>query len=318
MTFLSTGQDQASFGESYKDFKTDDGHSKSVFVSESPIMKMTNEKIDLLSGSSSPVLILGSEGSGRSQTAYEIFHRKKSLHSKNFIKLICYGVNSTNIEEDLFNEENTSLLQIGPENTLYIKGVEVWPSDLQRKFLSYISHDKNRKKLPRLICSAEDSLSQKVKEGQFSQELFKVLSQNLLVLPSLSERLEEIPLLIDVFNKQNGFNGHFTEEAIRLLKSYHWEKNIKELKDLCFHIFILYSDKDFITEEDLSVFKNKKVFGCSFEYDPHLSLEDIINQYIQMSLDHFQSKKESAKALGISVKTIYNKIKSGSIIFASK
>ena len=81
---------------------------------------------------------------------------------------------------------------------------------------------------------------------------------------------------------------------------------------------ILHSEKEFITDKDLLEILNNssKSLKKMIKYDPSLSLESVINNYIQMSLDHFQSKKKSAKSLGISVKTIYNKIRNGCVIYS--
>ena len=102
---------------------------------------------------------------------------------------------------------------------------------------------------------------------------------------------------------------------MQVLENYSWKGNIKELKNICFQIAILHSDKEIITESEVE--KLIQVEAPSLlnilHYDPQLSLEKLVNYYIQLSLDHFHCKKESAKALGISVKTIYNKIQKGSV-----
>ena len=319
MIFLQTGQNQVGFDEQYGSVQSEGLKFKPVFITESSVMKIIHEKIKSLALSPSPVLILGANGTGRSASAYEIFKQDENKNSKYFIRFNSYGLPSDVIEARLFgNREEPGLLNCGRDKTLFIKGLEFWSPFLQTRLLSFISDYQNRSTLPRLICSAEEKLSERVTDGCFSRELFEALSQNLLILPLLSERPEDIPLFVSLFNRRNSFTGLITEEALNLLMSYPWSGNITELKNICLQISILYGDRDFVYGEDITPILKESRYskGKEIAYDPNLSLEDVINLYIQKSLEHFQSKQESAKALGISVKTIYNKIKTGCVVFS--
>ena len=317
MIFLQAGNNQVGFEENLKKNLVNK-NSQFVFISESPIMKRIYEKIKTLACLSSPVLILGARGTGRTTAAYELFKRGKSCSLKQFIKFSCYGLETNKIEKKLFGNNNKEgLLRSGRDRTLFIKGVECFNLSLQKKLLSFLINHREKEIIPRLIFSSSERLSEKVKEAVFSQDLFEVLSQNLLILPSLSERPEDIPLLVSSFNNRNGFKGYMTEEALEILKPVFYKENIKGLKEACLQISILYPDKKFITGEDVSIIgKRDDTMRTIIKYNPNLSLEDIVNRYIQMSLDYFQSKQKSAKALGISVKTIYNKIKVGSVVLS--
>lgn len=317
MIILQAGRNQVGFEENYKKNIADANSSEFVFISESPVMKVVYKKIKGLAFLSSPVLILGASGTGRTTAALEIFNKVRENGSQEFIKFVCYGLDQKTIEKKLFGEDGqeNGLLMSGAENTLFIKGIECFDPLLQKKCLYYLLDHQKMETLPRLIFSSSEELSQKVKEAQFSQSLFEILSQNLLILPLLSERSEDIPFLVSLFNRQNGVKGHITEEVLQALKLHSWEGNITELKNLCLQISILYPDKEFITKKDLPIF-NKGTTGKTLKYNPNLKLEDLVNHYIQMSLDYFQSKPKSAKALGISVKTIYNKIKTGCVVFS--
>ena len=319
MNFLQVGQNQVGFEEPYGDLQIETSNTYSVFISESPVMKVVHKKIKSLSLVTSPVLILGAGGTGRSSVAYEIFNENKDNPSKYFVKIVCRGLDFSEIEDKLFGiSKDKDLLSCGKDHTLFIKDLEFLPLFLQIKLLSYLLDYRNKEKLPRLICSAGEKLSEMVKTGKFSRELFEIISQNLLILPSLSERPEDIPFFISLFNKQNAFTSCFTEGALQALRLHSWEGNITELKNICRQISVLCADKEFVSEEDLSVIikNNQPTDKIIVKYNPNLSLEVLVNRYIQMSLEHFQSKKKSAKALGISVKTIYNKIKTGCVAYS--
>ena len=313
MIFLQAGYNQMGFEAHYTNHLAKTKDTKFVFVSESPVMKRIYEKIMSFSLSSSPVLILGAGGTGREATAREIFNNDS--YSKNFIKFVCYGLNHSGIEKKLFGENNKQgLLHCGMDNTLFIKGLESWTTWLQNRFLFYLLNDKNGKTKPRLICSSSEELYRKVKEGHFSQDLFEILSQNFVILPSLSERAEDIPFLISLFNQQNAFKACITQRALQSLKSHSWMGNITELKNVCLQMSVLYTDKGFIDKEDLPIIgMEDSSIEKTVRYNPNLSLQNLIDYYIQISLNHFKSKKKCAKALGISVKTIYNRINAGKI-----
>ena len=315
---LQSGENQICF-EEYNTDTSQETKAGEDFIAESPQMKSIYRKIQDLAYESSSVLILGARGTGCNKTAHRIFYENKHNHSNKFVKLSCYGLAHTLIDKKLFGVENNSkgLLSIGSENTLFIKGLELWTAFLQDKLLSYLQLNKKSTCMPRLICCGTDMLSNKVQEGSFSQDLFNFLSESLLILPLLKERTEDIPLFVSLFNEKNGFKGRLSHEAVQKLQSYSWDGNVAELKSVCLQISILYAKQDIINKEDLSIIVKDNFFETvNMRYNPKVSLEDIINRYIELSINHFQSKTESAKALGISAKTIYNKIKSGDVAAA--
>ena len=312
---LQSGEKQVFF-ENQNINLQDELQTKELFIAESSVMKNIYQKIQYLAYKNSSVLILGARGTGCKTTAKHIFLENKYNKSNQFIELSCYGLAHSFIDKKLFGTDTLkALLSIGSEHTVFIKGIELWTAFLQDKLLSYLLQNKNSSHLPRLICCGADSLSNKVQEGGFSQELFNLLSEDLLILPLLSERKEDIPFFVSLFNKKNGFKGHLSHEAFQLLKSHYWNGNISELRNVCLQISILYAEKDSISREDLSlIVKDRSLEATEIKYNPNISLDNIINHYIELSVKHFNSKRESAKALGISVKTIYNKIKSGDIV----
>ena len=312
MSLLQAGCNQFGFETEIKKGKME-SHDGFIFIAESPIMKKLHQQIKLLSDIDTPVLILGDSGTGRTRTAYEIFYNSRNKTQNEFIKFVCHGFDQSYIEEKLFG--NQGLLYKGSEVTLFIKGIEYLESPLQFRLLSFLLNPLNKKDLPRLICSSGDSFP--TKGGCFSDSLFEALSQNILFLPALAERVEDIPYFISYFNSKNTFFGNFNEKALQILMSHRWEGNIKELQNICFQISVLHRDKEVITETELNMIERGETSLLKgICYEPDLTLEKLVNHYIQLSLDHFQSKRESAKALGISVKTIYNKIQSGHVVFS--
>ena len=314
MILLQAGSNQLGFDSGIKKDSRSDC-DEYIFIAESPIMKRLYKQIKILANMDAPVLILGASGTGRERTAYEIFFNNENKSQTEFMKFVCYGFDQNFIEEKLFGEQG--LLYKGSDVTLFIKGVECLENPLQLRLLSFLLDPLNKKTLPRLICSSTENISSEVKEGHFSNNLFELLSQQILLLPSLSERVEDIPSFISYFNSKNAFSGYFDEKALQMLIFHSWKGNIKELQNVCFQISILYRDKELIKESELNmIVRDDSSLLSHIYYEPKLTLEKLVNHYIQLSLDHFQSKRQSAKALGISVKTIYNKIQQGHIAFS--
>lgn len=315
MILLQRGRNQLGFDMDFKQDGIGSDYERTIFIAESPVMKRLHKQIKLLANTNFPVLILGASGTGREKTAYEIFRNNKNKSKKKFFKLVCYDCDQKHIEEKLFGEKG--LLYKGADSTLFIKGIECFGVSLQNRFVSFLLNSLNKETGPRLICASKDSFAEEVKEGRFSSNLFEILNQHILLLPSLSERVEDIPFFISYFNRENAFSGCFDEKALQMLMSHSWKGNIKELQSVCFQISILYRDKEVITENELVMIDRDEFYLLeNIYYEPKLTLEQLVNHYIQLSLDHFRSKKRSAQALGISVKTIYNKIQKGHIAFS--
>ena len=314
MVVLNAGRTQELFNTKTKNKEA----IRSVFIAQSSVMRSIYSKMKNLAHTKTNILILGDKGTGRKSTASEIFYQNNYSHGeREFLQLDCKSMSPHLIEQKLFGDHNspsyTPLLKSNQNNTIYLKGISDLSLTLQQKIYSYLTTEKNYNR-PRLICSSDESITKKIQNKKFSQELFNVLSEDLIILPLLKERQEDIFHLMNLFNKNNHFNGVLSPEALDFLQSYNWSGNITELKMICLKLSILYPEKDIITKHDLShIIKDLSIESVDIKYDPNLTLDTIVNLYIEKALQHFRCKKEAAEALDISIKTIYNKMKSGVI-----
>ena len=320
MIVLHTGNKQKLFEEGRTRISSQEKKSnKPTFIAESDLMTSIYNKIKTLSNTKDNILILGDKGTGRSTVAYEIFYNNKYSHSqKNFFELDCKGLSPHLIRQKLFGDKSSPsykpLLKLEGNNTIYIKNINFLNLNLQKQLYDYLLKKASKTHHPRLICSSTETLSKKIQSKNFLQELFNLLSEDLIILPRLEERKEDIFPLINHFNKINHFKQHLNQRALEFLYSYSWYGNITELKNVCLKISILYHNKDIITEKDLShIIKDLSTQEVNIQYNPNLTLNDIVNIYTEKALLHYQCKKTCAVALGVSVKTLYNKIKLGLI-----
>ena len=285
--------------------KTNNSYHNKKIIQKSSIMKAILKQVERVAKNSNPVIFIGGHGTGRSMFAKKLY---LSSH-KNNADLIC--INCSQINSDKVQEALLQTLNNLNKKTLLIESIDDLSVPLQTHLLQHLRDGKNRDF--RVIATASEYIYKKIEKKEFREDLFSHLSQNLILTPLLVERKEDIPELLALFLKQGGFQGQFTSKAIEALKSHDWKGNVVELKNVCSQISTLYKYKAFDVR-DLPISTHKDIQVKLFvKYNPKITLEELINYYISESLNHFKSKSKSAKALGISVKTIYNKIDRGII-----
>ena len=155
----------------------------------------------------------------------------------------------------------------------------------------------------RVLSCTNKNLAEEVVKGRFREDLYYRINTITLSVPSLSERSEDIPVLL------KHFLGRIELEpsTLKILISHSWPGNIRELKNLCERLRIMVEGnvvkKSHLPEE---FFGKKK--PSALLYDPNMSLADLNKAHILNALNHFNSKRQAAKALGITVKTLYNRL----------
>lgn len=278
-------------------------------IASSPVMKSILYKIRNSRPDCSPILILGENGTGKKFMAQMIFN----CHPNNqfFLSLKCYDLSSEMAEFHLFGDENhDGLLKQALGYTLFIEGIDALSLECQSRFLAFLKSAEGDHFLrsTRLIASAHSNLPVRLTKKEFSENLFSLLNKNLIFLPTLKERVEDISELLNYFLTENGFKGLVGDRVISQLTKYPWPGNIVELKNLCIRWALLYKDRQ-ITVKDLPEhIRASSELSYFIKYNPKIDLETVIHFYISQAVRHFQSKKEAGRALGISTKTIYNKL----------
>lgn len=317
MTFLQAGQNQETFDfYTYEPLETEHPIKPPIYIARSPVMKQVYQKIKHLSLSCDAVLILGDKGVGKSTSARQIFYENPANKTADFILIEGRQTDSSDLEKQLFDPKMGVLFSNEEGKNLFIKNVDGLSQSLQKKLYQKFFKEKQNS-LPRLIVSADERIFD-ISDGKkaFYQPLFNVLANKVLILPPLAERRECIADLIAFFNKESGSQWKPNKEALCILAKHSWGENLNSLKAVCLKTALYTKTNARVTPGDLDLIL-KEIHSSSrkIKYQPDMTLEKLIDTTIQMSLDHFKSKQKSAKALGISVKTIYNKIRTGKVIF---
>lgn len=269
------------------------------------------EKIKAIAATNANAIIFGECGSGKEQVAHQIYlnsSREQKPHivleagSASFI-----GVHDPASERsELYNRIKSYFLE-SAGGTMIIKNIDLLPIDRQSVLLHILETEHPD---VRVICTAEPELLKMVTEKTFRSNLFFMLRQSDIAVPSLKETTEDIPVIADFFLKRYAAQTgkprkHLDASAIKALKLYPWPGNVRELKDIV--LFAAFHAKgDTITAADISF----NLSEPSLLDDLHTSQQELEKRKITDALTRTGwNKFQAAKLLKISRTTLDYKIK---------
>lgn len=244
--------------------------SKSEIIGQSPEIKSILELITKVANSNTRVLITGSNGTGKELVANQI-HEKSSRNKNLFVEINCAAIPSELIESELFGHEKGSFTsahkqKIGKfeqasNGTLFLDEIGDMSLSAQSKVLRALQENKitrvgGNKSIsvnPRIIAATNKNLKKEIENGNFREDLFHRLNVIPIKVPSLKERIEDIPILCNYFIekicKEHGIKQkEISNKAIDELKKMKWTGNIRELRNVLERLIIL-SDKGIELED---------------------------------------------------------------------
>ena len=250
---------------------------KYEMIGNSEKMKQIKDVIDKVAPTDARVLITGSNGSGKELVAHWI-HQKSKRSKGPMVEVNCAAIPSELIESVLFGHVKGSFtgaykdkkgkFEQANGGTLFLDEVGDMSLSAQAKVLralqesriNRVGSDKDIKVDVRVIAATNKDLKKEIAEGRFREDLYHRLAVILIEVPSLNERREDIPLLIEHFTKkiaseQNMPVKKFTDKAIKMLQDYDWTGNIRELRNVVERLMILGGDE--ISDKDVKMFASK-------------------------------------------------------------
>lgn len=291
-----------------------------------------------IADSRSGILILGESGTGKELFAQAI-HNHSDRREEPFVALNCGAIPKTLIEAELFGYEegaftgakasgNPGKFEIADGGTLFLDEIGEMPLDMQTRLLriieegtvSRVGSTKEFVVDVRIIAASNKDLREEVEKGNFRKDLYYRLNVLPLILPRLSQRKDDIPILIDYFmnrisKKLNKKPYPLTAEQMEQLMNYEWPGNIRELENFVELIINAESLPIEMPEEgkhsvpSLNPWESEP---ASWERDPEdqdLTLGELERQHILRTLTKYHGNISlSAKALGISRNTLYRSI----------
>ena len=239
--------------------------SNSEIIGQSPEIKSILELITKVANSNARVLITGPNGTGKELVANQI-HEKSSRNKNLFVEINCAAIPSELIESELFGHEKGSFTsahkqKIGKfeqasNGTLFLDEIGDMSLSAQSKVLRALQENKitrvgGNKSIsvnPRIIAATNKNLKKEIENGNFREDLFHRLNVIPINVPSLKDRIEDIPILCDYFIEkicnENGIKQkEISYKAIDELKKMKWTGNIRELRNVLERLIIL-SDKN--------------------------------------------------------------------------
>ena len=250
---------------------------KYEMIGESEKMKKIKELIEKVAPTDARVLITGNNGSGKELVAHWI-HQKSHRSKGPMVEVNCAAIPSELIESVLFGHVKGSFtgaykdkkgkFEQANGGTLFLDEVGDMSLSAQAKVLralqenkiSRVGSDKDIKVDVRVIAATNKDLKKEIEKGRFREDLYHRLAVILIEVPSLNERREDIPLLIEHFAKkiaeeQGTPVKKFTDKAVKMLQEYDWTGNVRELRNVVERLIILGGNE--ITAEDVKMYASK-------------------------------------------------------------
>jgi transcriptional regulator with PAS, ATPase and Fis domain len=276
-------------------------------------------------------MIAGASGSGKELVARAI-HYSSNRREGPFVKLNCAALPETLVEAELFGYEKGAFtdakkthrgrFELAHCGTLLLDEISEMPLNLQSKLLRVLQEREFERVGSsqtiavdvRVIATSNRNLREYIDAGKFREDLFYRLNIIPIHLPPLCEHREDIPLLVEHFiQKYNAENGKgvkgVNHQALRLLVKYNWPGNVRELENMVERAVVI-TRSDMLTDSDFPV---ELAVGEIATVDGGLrvpmKLEEGNRYLILKTLEKFGGNKtRAAEALGISARTIRNKL----------
>jgi len=303
-----------------------------LLYGSSQIMENLYQHIKNVAVTDATVLLIGESGTGKELIAKTIY--QMSLRSgKNFSTVNCGAIPPHLIEATLFGHEKGSFTGAARQHvgyfehasggTLFLDEITEMPTDMQVKLLRVLESgaflrvggDEEVKVDVRLIAATNRDLDAAIKEGSLRSDLMYRLAVFPIHIPPLRERRDDIDLLAQYFlqelNNKEKSQKVFSRRSMEVIRSYAWPGNVRELKNVVHRAFIL-STHTLAIEEYIHVFPSQKppLQEGSLNFFVGTPLAQVQRETILATLKHFDGDKQlTAKTLGISLKTLYNRLR---------
>ena len=302
------------------------GEQPGVWIGDGERMKGVRELVGRVAPTPSTVLITGESGTGKEVIA-RLIHSLSANPQGPFAAINISGIPDTLLESELFgyekgaftgaSERKRGMLELASGGTLFLDEIGDMPMQLQVKLLRVLQEKKvqrlgSTQAIPinaRLIAATNRDLEALLKEGKFREDLFYRLNVIRIEIPPLRERRQDIPrlagLLLEKLNRERGRRVRgFQPEALARLQSYRFPGNVRELENTIECAFILCTG-DEISARDLG-----ERFSKAGSPARSGRLHDQERELITRTLaKHGGNRTRAAEELGISRRTLINKIK---------
>src|SRR5688500_9309163 len=301
-------------------------------IGTSPTMRKVYQVVEQAAPTSASVLIWGESGTGKELVAKTI-HQLSPRAQQPFVPINCAAIPETLLESEIFGHEKGAFtgasdrregcFELADRGTLFLDEIAEMTPATQVKLLRVLQEQTFRRLGGRteqtvdvrVLAATNVNPLEAVKNGKLREDLFYRLNVFCIELPPLRQRKDDLPLLIQSFiaefNTRNNKRVTAVDAAaMRVLEQYGWPGNVRELRNVIERAVIL-SSSEFIELEHLPplVTEATDTSKPSVALTPGITVEEAENRLILLTLEHTRDNKtRAAEILGISLKTLHNKL----------
>ncbi len=295
------------------------------FVGKDDKIQQIYSLIETLKDIDTTVLIIGESGTGKELIA-EALHYGGIRSQGPIVKVNCSALPEPLLESELFGHvkgaftsaisDKVGRFKQADGGTIFLDEIGDVSLNVQQRLLRVLQEKEfervgestTNKVDVRIVAATNQDLQEKVRQRKFREDLYYRLKVVVLSPPPLRDRREDIPLLVEHFIKKFNLKlkksiEDISQDVYKIFMDYDWPGNVRELENILEHSFVL-SSKSLITVEDLP---NELRTIKTFPYVKEKS--DEYNTILQALEKNHWNKSKTANFLGISRRTIYNKIK---------
>ena len=293
----------------------------------SPAMARVRSDLHKVAPTDVPVLVLGESGTGKELVAREL-HALSAVKAGPFVPVNCGAIAPSLVESLLFGHEKGAftgadkrklgLVEAADGGTLFLDELGDLPLDLQVKLLRFLQFGEVLRvgaTAPvqvsvRVVAATHLDLDEAIAAGDFREDLYYRLGTVRLELPPLRERPGDVALLVERFLSEMAAKGRprrrFSPEAQETLERYAWPGNVRELRMVVERLSIL-AEGEVIGADEVAL---RLGTGRKAKIGELMTIKEAERALVVLALQRFRGDKPAAaKALGVALKTLYNKIK---------
>ena len=306
---------------------------KSQLVGESQGIQRVRKLISKVAPTNSTVMVLGETGTGKELVARAV-HDQSLRADMPYVAINCGALPESLIESELFghrkgaftgaDEQRVGLFEVAHGGTLFLDEIGELPLSMQSKLLRVLESGEMRRVGDnesftvdvRVICATHRPLEEMVQDNRFREDLMFRINTFEILIPPLRERMEDIMKLAEHLLQRLRFPGAKQADAIApltldLLKSHHWPGNVRELANVIEYATILCDRAPLLPDHLPRKFGGERVQGstATLKMSGPMTLREMELQAIYAAVERNEgSKPKAAEELGVSLKTLYNKL----------
>jgi DNA-binding NtrC family response regulator len=303
---------------------------RGLLVGESPPMRRLYRLIRKCAPSNATILLTGESGAGKELVARSI-HDLSERNDKEMVSVNCGAVPGELMESELFGhrkgsftgaaKDHRGFFQRASGSTLFLDEITEMDPSLQAKLLRALEAGRVRpvgseKDIDidvRIIAATNQDPVQAIADGRLREDLYYPLAQFPLHVPPLRDKADDIALLAEFFldrqNDSTGLRKSFDAEVMDAFQLHDWPGNVRELKNAVIHGHLLAGDVIHVDDLPNGIPSSMPVSGQHVRVGVGTPLVEVERRHILSTLANFDAdKKKTAATLGISLKTLYNRL----------